>query len=123
MEVKAVKIAAGGLQAYATQDDVAKRQGEEIRKPDYTQKPVQDSDSITALNKDALNKTVERLNDASQAFDLPLRFERKQTDHGKDFIEMRNDNNGKTKPIDIEHAEELINKIYTSKGINLDYYI
>lgn len=117
-----MKIGAGGLQSYATHDDVANRQAQEIRKADNQFKP-QDSDNTAALNKDALNKTVEKLNDAAQAFDLPLRFSHKKTGEGADYIEMRNTKTDKTKDIDITEANELMNKIIDSKGINVDIYV
>lgn len=72
-----MKIGAGGLQAYVTHDDVASRQAQENRKPAEPVRP-QDSENTATLNKDALNKTVEKLNDAAQAFDLPLRFAHKK---------------------------------------------
>jgi len=117
-----MKIGAGGLQSYATHDDVASRQAQENRKP---AEPVrtQDSENAATLNKDALNKTVEKLNDAAQAFDLPLRFANKKTDEGNDYIEMRNTKTDKTKDIDIKEAGELMNKIIDSKGINVDLYV
>ncbi len=117
-----MKIGAGGLQAYATHDDVASRQAQESRKPAEPVRP-QDSENAAALNKDALNSKVERLNDAAQAFDLPLRFANKKTDEGNDYIEMRNIKTDSTKDIDIKEASELMNKIIDSKGINIDSYV
>ncbi|AGL01703.1 flagellar protein FlaG [Desulfoscipio gibsoniae] len=117
-----MKIGAGGLQAYVTHDDVASRQAQENRKPAEPVRP-QDSENTATLNKDALNKTVEKLNDAAQAFDLPLRFAHKKTDAGTDYIEMRNTKTDRTKDIDLKEASELANKIIDSKGISVDIYI
>jgi uncharacterized FlaG/YvyC family protein len=121
--VNAVKIGAGGLQSYATHDDVALRQAQESRRPDYQQKPASDSDAAAALNRDMLNKTVERLNDASQAYDLPLRFAHKKNSAGQDFIEMLNTRTGAKKRLEPEKAGELLNKMQDSRGLNIDEYI
>jgi len=118
-----VKIGAGGLQTQVTHDDVASRQAQEVRKPNDLHKTGQDNDSAAALNKDALNKTVERLNNAAQSFDLPLRFVQKETEQGKKYVEMRHTATDQTKALEINEAVELINKIHESKGIVLDQYI
>lgn len=77
-----MKVGAGGLQVQTVHDEVANRQAQESRRTDYLQKPVNDSDNTEALNRNALNKTVERPNDAAEQFDLPLRRRDKEKEHG-----------------------------------------
>lgn len=68
-----MKVGAGGLQAHATYDDVAELQAQETRRQDYHQRPEREAELPAPLNRDALNKTVEKTNETTQAFDLPLR--------------------------------------------------
>lgn len=111
------------MQSHATHDDVAARVAQESRRPDYRHKPGGDSDAAAVLNRDTLNKTVERLNDASGAYDLPLRFALKQNSAGQHVIEMLHTGTGARKQIEPGKAGELLEKMHDSRGLNIDEYI
>ncbi len=89
-----MKVAAGGLQSYATHDDVASRQAQESRRGDYQPKPVH-SENTEALNRNALNKTVERPRDAGEAYDVPLRFPPRQKKDGRGGTGLKEGAGGK----------------------------
>ena len=117
-----MKVGAGGLQAYATQDEVATRQAQESRRPDYQPKPVNESANSQALNRYALNKTVERPNDAAAAYDLPLRFPppKKEDDQGGAKTQNEDNHREKTGGDNDLEPGDIINPFAGSK---LDRYI
>lgn len=120
-----MKVGAGGLQTYATHDEVASRQAQESRRPDYQPKPVNDSANTEALNRHALNKTVERPNDAAEAYDLPLRYPPKKRENGQGGAETRDENheNNDRKKSGSNKGIEIVDETNPFTGLKVDRYI
>lgn len=116
-----MKVGAGGLQVHATHDEVANRQAQESRRTDYQQKPVSDSENAEALNRNALNKSVERPHDAAQSFDLPLRL-RREKESGRGFAEDGHNSKEKRESGPGEQSDPPDEPAHT-RGNNLDKYI
>jgi|GEM_PF-1664605 len=119
-----MKVGAGGLQVQTVHDEVANRQAQESRRTDYQQKPVNDSDNTEALNRSALNKTVEKPHDAAEPFDLPLRFPPKKEKNGQSGRETGKkdgENNNRETAGEKRTTFNDANNPYT--GLKLDRYI
>ncbi len=116
-----MKVGAGGLQVQSVHDEVTNRQAQESRRTDYQQKPVTDSDNTEALNRNALNKTVEKPHDAAQPFDLPLRLRDKEKEHGR---KPAGHKNSRTNPDnDSDRGENDAGEPGEARGYILDKYI
>ena len=116
-----MKVAAGGLQVQTVHDEATNRQAQESRRTDYQQKTVNVSDNTAALNRSALNKTVEKPHDAGQSFDLPLRLRDNEKERSQGFAGHKDDqeNNGRNSGIKETDGDEP----GLPRGYNLDKYI
>jgi len=118
-----MKIGDGGLQGLATHDDVAARleQERQLRKPGGTENLDKDRDMVARLDEDALNKAVEKLNENTQAHNLPLEFAVKK-EEGQIRIQMRNTESGKIKEVGVEDLPRLVKGIEENRGLIIDEY-
>lgn len=118
-----MKVGAGGLQTQAVHDEVANRQVQEARRTDYLHKPVADSENTAALNRKALNKTVEKPHDAGQSFDLPLKLRRRERDNSRgNSSEQPPNEEDRGQPSGVEEKPDPT-KEPESRGFKLDQYI
>ncbi|KJS10862.1 MAG: hypothetical protein VR67_16345 [Peptococcaceae bacterium BRH_c8a] len=116
-----MKVAAGGLQVQTVHDEATNRQAQESRRTDYQQKPVNVSDNTAALNRSALNKTVEKPNDAGDSFDLPLRLRDNEKERSRGFAGNKDDKGNANSNSGSKETDE--DEPGRPRGFNLDKYI
>jgi len=114
-----MKIGAGGLQAIFTQDAAKGLEANRV-KTTVEEAMLQSEDPVLRKQLYDLNKAVERMRKAAEAFNQPMDFEVKRGEKPK--IKARDQRTGATREFTLEEAEEWLVEIEKGQGKFLNGY-
>lgn len=117
-----MKIGAGGLQAIIAQDAARGLDASRI-KTAAEESMLHSEDPVLRKLLYDLNKAVERLRRAAEAYNLPMDFNVKMKDAKKPRISSRDRRTGVGREFTLEEAEDWLEEVGQLKGENLNGYV
>ncbi|KJR96199.1 MAG: hypothetical protein VR68_14750 [Peptococcaceae bacterium BRH_c4a] len=114
-----MKIGAGGLQAIIAQDAARGLEAGKVKTPAEAAL-LQSEDPVLRRQLYDLNKAVERMRKAAQAFNRPMDFGVKRGE--KPRINARDRRTGAEREFTLEEAEAWLEEIENGRGKNLNGY-
>ncbi|MCL5056546.1 MAG: hypothetical protein M1130_00815 [Actinobacteria bacterium] len=114
-----MKIGAGGLQAIFAQDAARGLEANKVKTPTEAAL-LQSEDPVVRKQLYELNKAVERMRRAAEAFNQPMDFEVKRGE--KPRIKARDRRTGAERDYTLEEAEAWLEEIENGRGKNLNGY-
>lgn len=114
-----MKIGAGGLQAIFAQDAAKGLEANRV-KTAAEEAVLQNEDPALRKQLYDLNKSVERMRKAAEAFNLPMDFEVKRGEKPK--IKARDRRTGAVREFTLEESEDWLEEIEEGRGKFLNGY-